>query len=361
MQTRFDRAAIRKGLQIFFGLSVASIAIIFVFTDWGKTLSALAEMKPEFLLLALLLALADVLGGGLRLYLLTRGLSSAVTFRASIKAALANVSMGAMTPSQMGGGPAQVFVLYKNGLPFVEAMSASLMTFVVTIMFFVVSAGTITFLGVNTSISDETVRQLFRYGVNLFMIFGLLFILFIAKPVLLKTLTRWFFNFLSVFRRRHFLRPGSRANRVLEAATEIHEINLHYLKTRLPVLLVSVLITAVVFGFKCFAAYFIVRGLGVAAGVWEVVSIQILILLAVYFFPTPGGTGAAELGSAVLMAQILPLELLMVYVVLWRVVVMYVAVILGAIVMLRAIGQDTLVAERPGYGTVEKKIAVSGK
>ena len=98
-----------------------------------------------------------------------------------------------------------------------------------------------------------------------------------------------------------------------------------------------------------------------AAGVWEVVSIQILILLAVYFFPTPGGTGAAELGSAVLMARILPLESLMIYVVLWRVVVMYIAVIIGSVVMLRALGQDTLVATRPGYGTVEKKIAVSGK
>ena len=97
------------------------------------------------------------------------------------------------------------------------------------------------------------------------------------------------------------------------------------------------------------------------AGVWEVVSIQILILLAVYFFPTPGGTGAAELGSAVLMAQILPMELLMVYVVIWRIVVMYIAVILGSVAMLRALGQDTLVATRPGYGTVEKKIAVSGE
>ncbi len=61
------------------------------------------------------------------------------------------------------------------------------------------------------------------------------------------------------------------------------------------------------------------------------------------------------------MARILPLELIMVYVVLWRLVVMYLAVIMGAVVMLRSLGQDTLVAARPGYGTVEKKIAVSGK
>jgi uncharacterized protein (TIRG00374 family) len=185
--------------------------------------------------------------------------------------------------------------------------------------------------------------------------------MFVAQPAWLRMVLRWFFNFLSLFRRRHLLRPGSRANRVIEATSEIHEINLFYIKNRLPALVLSLLITAAVFGFKCFIAYFIVRGLGVAAGVWEVVSIQILILLAVYFFPTPGGTGAAELGSAVLMARILPLESLMIYVILWRVVVMYIAVIVGSVVMLRALGQDTLVATRPGYGTVEKKIAVSGK
>jgi uncharacterized protein (TIRG00374 family) len=358
---RFDRAGIRKGLEIFFGLSVASISIIFLFTDWGKTAQALSRVEPGYLVLALLLATADWLGGGVRLYLLTRGLSAHVTLRSATKAALSNTAMGAITPSQMGGGPAQVFLLYKNGLPLLEAMSASLMTFVVTMVFFVVSAGAITFSGVNTSIEDATVRSLFRYGFIVFLVCGTLFMAFIARPSWLRKLLRWFFSFLSLFRRQHFLRPGSRANRAIEATAQIHEINVYYLRNRFPALVLSLLLTAVVFGFKCFAAYFIVRGLGVTAGVWEVVSIQILILLAVYFFPTPGGTGAAELGSAVLMAQILPMELLMVYVVLWRIVVMYIAVILGSVVMLRALGQDTLVATRPGYGTVEKKIAVSGK
>lgn len=358
---RFDRATISKGLKVFFSLSVASIAVVVVFTDWGRTLEALARIEPGYLLVALLLATADWAGGGVRLYVLTRGLSSEISLRSTTKAALANTAMGAITPSQMGGGPSQVFLLYKNGLPLLEAMSASLMTFVVTMVFFVVSAGAITFSGVNTSIADETVRSLFRYGFMIFLVCGTLFMMFIARPSWLRLLLRSVFRFVSLFRKRHLLRPGSRANRAIKATTQIHEINVYYIRHRFPALVVSLLLTAVVFGFKCFAAYFIVRGLGVSAGVWDVVSIQILILLAVYFFPTPGGTGAAELGSAVLMAQILPIELLTIYVVIWRLVVMYIAVILGSGVMLRALGQDTLVATRPGYGTVEKKIAVSGK
>jgi len=357
MQNKLDKSSIQKGLLIFFGLSAASIAIVFIYTNSGETLRAIRKIEPMFLLAAVALAVADWLGGGLRVFILMRGVGQKISFATGLKAALANVAMGAMTPSQAGGGPAQVFILYKNGVEFIKGMSATLMTFMVTIIFFVISAGTITLLGINTSITDEGVRQLFRYGVGIFMLMGMLFIGFIASPRWLRAVMRLLFNFMSIFRRRHFLHPGSRANRVLEATDDFHRINVDYLRNRLPTLILAVLVTAVLFGIKCFIAYFIVRGLGVTAGIWEVVSIQILVLLMVYFFPTPGGTGAAELGSAVLMANIIPMELLPVYVVIWRIVVMYIAVGAGSFVMLRALGQDTLCARRPHYGHVEKKIA----
>ena len=47
--------------------------------------------------------------------------------------------------------------------------------------------------------------------------------------------------------------------------------------------------------------------------------------------------------------------------VIWRVVVMYISVAVGAGVMIRTLGKDTLVTDRPGFGIIEKKIAVSGK
>ncbi|MGD8413992.1 MAG: lysylphosphatidylglycerol synthase transmembrane domain-containing protein, partial [Candidatus Latescibacterota bacterium] len=244
---RFDRAAISKGLKIFFGLSVASISVVVLFTDWGKTLEALSRIEPGYLIVALLLASADWFGGGVRLYVLTRGLSADVSLFTTTKAALSNTAMGAITPSQMGGGPAQVFLLYKNGLPLVEAMSASIMTFVLTMAFFVISAGAITFSGVNTSIADETVRQLFRYGFMVFLVFGTLFIVFIARPSWLRALLRRFFSLLSLFRKRHLLHPGSRANRIIESTSQIHEINVYYIRHRFPALVLSLLLTAGLF------------------------------------------------------------------------------------------------------------------
>jgi uncharacterized protein (TIRG00374 family) len=360
MRTRFDRKAIRRGLNIFFGLSIACFALVFVFTHSAETLKALRRIDVGFLLLALALAAGDVLGGGLRMWVLSRGLSTPLSYVDALRSSLSSIAMGAVTPSQAGGGPAMVFILYRSGLPLAEALSAGAMSFVVTILFFVGAAGAITVLGVSPSVGGTAIQHVFRYSVAAFMVLGICFIAFTTWPGLLRaTLTR-VLRFLSLFRRKHFLRPSGRAHRLLAAADDFHAANATYFRHRLPGLIAAIVITAAIFGFKCMIAWCIVRGLGVQAGLGEVTAIQILILLAVYFFPTPGGTGAAELGSAVLMAAIVPVELLPVYVVLWRVVLMYLAVIVGSAVMLRALGEDTLVAGREGYGSVEKKFAVSG-
>lgn len=362
MQTRFNRKTIRRGLNIFFGLSIACLVLIFVFTGSAQTIAAFESVQPWFLVIAVALTIADLLGGGLRMWVLTRGLPKPLSYASSLRAGLASIAMGAVTPSQAGGGPAMVFILYRKGLTFAESMSAGLMSFVVTVVFYLVSAVVIIVLGVGDAVEESRIGGLFRYGLIIFVAIGATFIVFTIWPRLLRRLLEILFNFMSRFRSKHYLRPEGRARAFLRMVEEFHDVNQSYLRHRFPELVGAMLVTAAIFTSKCFIAYFIVRGLGVEAGAWEVVSTQVLILLAVYFFPTPGGTGAAEIGAAVLMANIVPRELLPVYVVLWRVILMYVAVIAGSIVMIQEVGQDTVVAgRRPGELTVEKKIEVSGE
>ncbi len=361
MQIKFERSAIRKGLRVFFGLSIASIAVVFIFTSSKETLSALKRVEPLYLLLAVLVMNGDWFGAGLRLFILSRRRTKKIGYVACLKAALANTFMGAVTPSQTGGGPAQIYVLYKEGMPVVEAMSISLMTFLTTVVFLVLSTGTIILLNLDSSLSNQTLRFLFRYGVSLFLIIGVLVIVFIAKPDLLRRVMTLFFNFLSKFRKKHFLRPGGKANEIIDAVDRCHKIMVFYFTRAWPAMIVAVLITGAIFFVKFFTAFLIVKGLGVEASVWEVISIQILITLATYFCPTPGATGAAELGSAVLMASIVPVELIMLYVVLWRAIVAYTAVILGAGVVMRSMGKEAVSLEAGELNVPEKEIALTEK
>jgi uncharacterized protein (TIRG00374 family) len=358
MQVRFERSTILKGVRIFFGLSIASIAVVFLFTMRGETLSALRQVEPLYIVLALLLMNCDWFGSGFRLYILSRRITKKLSYLGCVKASLANTFMATITPSQTGGGPAQIYVLYKEGLPVVESMSVSLMTFLATVFFLVIAMFAITFLNLNDTLTNRTIRILFEYGVFLFLFIGLLVILFVSRPALLRKVITMFFDFLSRFRHRHFLRPGSRANYVVDVIDGCHQIMIGYFRHAWGTVFLAVLITGAVFFSKFFIAYLIVRGLGVHAGLWEVVSLQILITLVTYFCPTPGASGAAELGSAVLMAGIVPVELLMVYVVLWRAIIAYSAVSIGAVVVLRSIGKETITFEPENFIMQEKKRAV---
>jgi len=148
---------------------------------------------------------------------------------------------------------------------------------------------------------------------------------------------------------------------IIDAVDRCHKIMLYYFRHAWPTMLLAVIITGTIFFSKFFTAWLIVKGLGVDAGVWEVISIQILITLAVYFCPTPGASGVSELGAAVLMASIVPVESLMIYVVLWRGIVAYIAISLGSMVMLRSIGKEAVTVDTDEANLIEKEIALSGK
>lgn len=357
MQIRFERSTIIKGLRVFFGLSIASIAILFLFTMREETLQAVTQVEPLYLIAAVLLINGDWFGSGLRLYILSRKITKKLTYRGCVKAALANTCMGAITPSQTGGGPAQIYMLYKEGLPVIESMSVSLMSFLATVFFMVAATASITLLGLNDTLTNTTVRVLFKYSVGFFLFIGLLVVLFVSKPDLLRRGMTFFFNFLSRFRREHFLRPGGLATKIVDDVDRCHKIMLYYFRHAWFSMFLATIATGVVFFSKFIIAWLIVRGLGVEASMWEVISIQILITLATYFCPTPGATGAAELGSAVLMSSIVPVELLMIYVILWRAILAYSAVTIGSIVILRAMGKETVTFEPETSILQEKKIA----
>jgi hypothetical protein len=358
VQVKFEKSKILKGLELFFGLSLASLGLVVLFTASEETWQAVQVIRPRYLAAAVAVISLDWLLSGLRLKVLARELGQVPRWAGCVRAGLANTFMGAVTPSQTGGGPAQIYVLYKEGLPLVEAMSLSLVSFLSTMFFLVLATATITFMRLQIPIPNLALRIFFRTGVTLFFVIGLLVILFVAKPGLLRDLTTAFFDFLSRFRRQHFLRPGGRAWAIVESADRCHQIMIHYFRKGWPRLLAAVMLTGGIFAAKFTSAYFIVRGLDVPAHYWDVIAVQILITLAIYFAPTPGASGVAELGGAVLMASIVPRDRLMIFVILWRAIGTYLAVLLGGLVILRAMGKEAVVLEVAEDRPAEKSVAL---
>ena len=80
--------------------------------------------------------------------------------------------------------------------------------------------------------------------------------------------------------------------------------------------------------------YVILLGLGVDADFMQVISIQVLIQFIIYFAPTPGGSGVAELGISVLFQKIVPVSVLSLFTLLQRSFLLFFPAIIGAFVMI---------------------------
>jgi hypothetical protein len=97
-------------------------------------------------------------------------------------------------------------------------------------------------------------------------------------------------------------------------------------------LAVSVVLSATAHANKLLAGYVVLRMLGIHAPFIEVLLLQTLISFLLYFAPTPGGSGLAELLSTLVMSIYVPKVLTPSYILLWRLTISYLTVGVGSVI-----------------------------
>jgi uncharacterized protein (TIRG00374 family) len=108
-----------------------------------------------------------------------------------------------------------------------------------------------------------------------------------------------------------------------------------------------VVLTGVAFANKLLAGYFVLRALGIPAHFVDVLLVQTLVFFLLYFAPTPGGSGIAELLSAALMSIYVPDPLLASYTVLWRLATSYLTVAAGSLLFWHWLRKGLIGREEP--------------
>lgn len=343
MSYRITKKQMRRGLQIFTILSLSGLVVIFLVTHSHMSVEAFRNIEPLWLLCMIPFIVCDWLGGGYRIYLFSRVLHPHIRFKTCVRASLANAFLAAITPSQTGGGPAQIWMLYAGGMPAVEATSASLMTFFSTTFFLIIAGAAIyVFRGV-VPLPGKLLGHLFNAGIVFFLAVALLMVIAVMIPGFYKEFSRIIVLAASHLRRKDYLRAGSWAHGMLEAIDRCHRQLVHYLQEHFHIFMYGILVSGACFVSKFVVAYCIVRSLGMHASFAEVALLQLVIVLVNYFFPTPGGSGAAELSAAALMSAVVSKGLIGFYVILWRIFSTYVAVAVGGGVVLHELGKKETV------------------
>jgi uncharacterized protein (TIRG00374 family) len=339
MSYQITKRQIRRGLQIFTLVSLSSLVGIFLLTRSHITAEAFENIQPLWLLVALPFIALDWTSGGYRIYIFSRIFHPQIRFKTCMKANLANCFLGAITPSQTGGGPAQIYMLYAGGMPAVEATSASLMTFFSTV-FFLISAGTAIFAFKGfVPLPGKLLGHLFNFGMVFFLVVALLMLIAVAFPGFYRELMRIVVLVVSHVRKKDYLRAGSWAHRMLDFVDRCHQQLIHYLQKQWHIFLLGILVSGICFLSKFVVAYVIVRSFGIEASFVHVALLQMVIVLINYFFPSPGASGAAEFSSAALMTPVVSTGFITFYVILWRLLTTYVSVAVGGVVMLHELGK----------------------
>ncbi|MFQ6092629.1 MAG: YbhN family protein [bacterium] len=338
MERLLTRQTIKHGLKLFILISLASIVLLIFLTSGQESWLGLRQLRPRYILLAILLIVLSWAFNSLKVKVLGWGIDATISFWNVFKANLGNLFLGAVTPFGMGGVPMQVYILYRGGVGFEEALVASyvgnymtqVILFITCLGVLIFHQGLITYIGLKILFSFVTFIYLVAFVVGLMAIFkprGTK--RFLGKMgLMLEKRFQW-----RIFRSRAWLKTGLRGlDRVL------HCIGIYFRQAR-GKLILAVLMAAISLCFYLSTASAILAGLGIHHNFADVLMIQVILQFILYFSPTFGGSGVAEFGAASLMAIFMPTAVLGVYVLLWRFFSYFLAVGLGSVVVLGTIAQ----------------------
>jgi uncharacterized protein (TIRG00374 family) len=322
-----EKKHILRGLKLFLLLTLSSLAIIFITKSTPESLKALIEFKKGYLILAFLLSGMDFLLGGLRIYVFfTKKILKKVSLWNCCRANLANMFVAAVTPTQTGGGPAQLYILNRSGAPLSGAMSVSIINFFSSLFFFLIS---VLFISVTIPkvIIDLKIDHIVRYGIVVIGLVLIALIFLIVKPESLN----WFFQKLTWLSGYIWKKNKGKkiSDKITEQVTQFKEYLHFFIIKEKPTLGLSFLVTAILYFDKYLIAWVIMKGLNLSPNLGDIFYLQTLQFFLLYFSPTPGSSGAAEVSSMFLMSKLIPVYQLPLFVVLWRFFVTFIGVAVG--------------------------------
>lgn len=325
-----------RGFEIFLVASLLGYGLTFLYgKDASASVAMLGRLNWSWLLVGVCLASMDWIGGGLRLWVLARH----VVPHPSLKGCILAGGMGAwgayVTPLNSGAGPMTMYTMRRYGIPLPVAVTATLMSFIATIAFFgiagplAIAFGAGRSLGTKGNLLGLSLYDLFRGSLGVVAAIGAVLITIVVFPRFIANLI----HRLAVLAGRRSRRVADRLDRLTVGIEEAHGSVVAFNSPRGWVALgLAWLLSGPSHANKLLAGYVALRTLGIHANFVDVLLVQTLVMFLLYFAPTPGASGIAELLSAAVMSVYVPRGLIPVYTLVWRFILAYLTIGFGFLV-----------------------------
>jgi uncharacterized protein (TIRG00374 family) len=329
-------ARLRQGFALFVIISLLALAgVIYYSRGPGDFFASLSRVRWRWILVGVGLASMDWFGGGLRLWLLARRVHPSPPFFGMVIAGGMGAWGSYVTPFQAGASPTIIYAMKRAGVPLPKAMTTTLMSFIATVIFFAICGPLALFLGAGKSLGTQgdvlglSLLDLFRGSMGIFAGLGVILLLVMVAP-----------RFVSIGVHKAATALGRRSRRVADRLEHLrggidqaHESMVAFNSPRgWLALLQAVIVSGPSHANKLLAGYVTLRAMGIEAHFMDVLLVQTLITFLMYFAPTPGASGVAELLSAAVMTAYVPRELMPLYTVIWRCILSWFTIAAGFVV-----------------------------
>lgn len=327
-------ASLYRGAQWFIIFTVAGLGVAIWWKTPGNILLFEGEIKWAFAVLLIPLVGIDYLLGGIRFRLFFDGtILPDISLWDCMRSNWANIFMGAVTPFKTGGGPAQIYILWRSGAKISDILLVSLITFSATLFFFI-AASIITLYILPGNLFNSSMENVIQGG---FIVVGgvsAIIIFFLLFPSTVQALIFYVFRPIP-FR---FIRLEGLRDRLLkELMYETQRFRNGFArikKEKRGAILATLMLTLALFFNKFIIGYLIGWALyqGIPFGAF--VGLQIITYFLNYFAPTPGASGLEELTSVWLMEAVMPKDILVLFTILLRFFTTILGAFLGCVVLL---------------------------
>ncbi len=363
--TSSNRRSLTIGGFIFILLTVAVFSYQFYRIQAGDDLPKLNQLHWTYLFLIFCFLPLETLVLGLRMWIMCRVLQPGISFWTCFEADLASSGIAILTPSQIGGGPGQIYMLNRGGARLGTALSASLLAFVGTML---------ALLGCGLYALFESdfghVGPLFSGAVIILGLISAAMIFFGLCPgffragIAVASRLIWkirgkSYSLKDWWPPDHFP-TGPPVDCMDSFSCQLADLVYtfradlrQYLRRGKISFVIVCLLSLTFLVSRCLLAYFCVRFLGIEVSTIRIIlGNQIALLFLTYLSPTPGNAGVAEGASAWIMENIVPLGFAPYYNLLWRLSTVYIAATAGLILLFHRIVADHCNPEEGGFASV---------
>jgi uncharacterized protein (TIRG00374 family) len=346
-----------RGFWVFVGISALGYAGTLIY---GNNLSAFFQSARHihwgWVLVGVGLASMDWIGGGFRNWVLARHVHPNPPITGMILAGGMGAWAAYLTPANTGAGPMTIYALRRAGLSTPHAVTITLMSFIATVLFFALAGPLAIVLGAGRSLGQHgnlfglTIYDLFLGSLGLFVGIGVVLVLVIVFPQHVRNFLHRIAELLSTRSRR----VAERLEGLQKGIDDAHHSVLAFNSPGGWLALAwATLLSGPSHANKLLAGYVALRAVGLGGHFVDVLLVQTFITFLLYFAPTPGGSGIAELLSSAVMSSVyMPRELTPLYTLIWRSILSYFTLVFGFLVFSRWVhtrlaGRDDLADEEP--------------